>query len=137
MDTGAFVRELLASPPLQRDARLAGVVGTPAARRVAWALHADCAAHWRHSPARVQDAADCLGLLALMHRDAEIAALSDWLDCLCALAQGQTARACRLMKKSGATFALLGDHADTARAMSRLAEGVAQREARRRRTPPD
>lgn len=136
MDTGAFVRGLLASPPPQRDARLAGVAGATDARRIAWALHTNCAADWRHAPSRVQDAADCVGLLALLHQDAELAALRDWMDCLCALAQGHTARACQLLKKSGATFALLGDHADTARAMSRLADGLAQREARDRAAPP-
>ncbi len=136
MDPDALARELIASPTRERDARLAGIACAAAARRLGWALHAVCAAGWRQDPARVQDAVDCIALLALLHHDTELAAVRDWLDGIAALGQGETARACRLLKRSAATFMLLDGHADAARAMSHLADCVALRHARMRQAAP-
>lgn len=105
----ALARQLLDEPGAERDERLATSAGTARARALAWALWEVSGSAWTHAPQRLEDAAECVGLLTLWHGDAELAALRDWMQGVVALVQGQPARARRLLQKAGTTFALLAD----------------------------
>jgi hypothetical protein len=109
MDAHALAHQLLHEPTAERDERLAAIAGTTSARSLAWALWEVSGSAWTHEPRCIEEAADCVGLLALWHGDAELAALRDWMQGVTALVQGQPAQARRLLQKAGSTFTLLAD----------------------------
>lgn len=109
MDPHALARDLLDLPHAKRDERLARIAGTPQSRELAWALWELSGSAWTREPQRLEEAADCVGLLALWQGGAELAALRDWMQGVAALVQGQPADARRLLHKAGTTFTLLSD----------------------------
>ena len=109
MNAHNLARELLQSPRAKRRERLARISGAPVARELSWAIWELSGSAWTREPERLEEAADCVSLLALWHGGAELAALHDWIRGVAALVQGQPAEARRLLHKAGTTFALLED----------------------------
>lgn len=77
MDPHALARELLDLPHAKRDERLARIAGTPQSRELAWALWELSGSAWTREPQRLEEAADCVGLLALWQGGAELATLGE------------------------------------------------------------